>query len=230
MSPDIVYSLEMTFRKLWIDVMQFLPELLLAIIVIILGTIIGGVLKSIVERVFKTLKVDHALGVAGVDQLAERAGYTLQSGVFVGSLVKWFVIVVFFVVALDILHLDAVTVFFRDVVLGYLPHVIVAVLILLIAAAVAHVAKNSVTAAARASGFSAADMLGSVAWYAIVVFAVLAALNQLSVAPQLMQTLFMGIVFGAALAFGLAFGLGGKEVAADYLKSLRQSGGHHDHN
>ena len=135
----------------------------------------------------------------------------------------------FIVAALDILKLDQVTIFFRDVVLGYLPKVIVSVLILLGAMVVANVASASVVAGARAAGFKAADLLGSVTRYAIILFAILAVLNQLEIAPELVQTLFMGIVFAASLAIGLAFGLGGKEAAAKYIAKMTGDGGGHHH-
>lgn len=228
---NVLATLEMSFRSLWHELLSYLPEIVLAIVVLIVGWIIAGSLKAIVERVFKTLKVNEALDAAGVDKLTQRAGYSLKAGQFVGTLVKWFVIIVFFIAALEILNLDQVNVFFREVVLGYLPKVIVAVLILLIATVVANVAAASVTAGARAAGFGASDMLGSVTRYAIIVFAVLAALSQLEIAPELVQTLFMGIVFAAALAFGLAFGLGGRDAAGKYIAKVSgdKGGSHSSH-
>lgn len=226
MRPYVIDSLEGSFNSLWVDVMHFLPEIILALIVVIIGWILGAALKHVVERVFATLKVNSALEAAGADALARRAGYSLKAGEFVGILVKWFVIIVFFVATLDILSLDQVTIFFRDVVLGYLPKVIVAVLILLVATVVANVASASVSAGARAAGFKSADLLGSITRYAVLVFAVLAALSQLEIAPELVETLFMGIVFAASLGFGLAFGLGGKEAASRYISDVtRGSGG-----
>lgn len=219
----------MSFYGLWQEVLRFLPEILLALVVLIIGWIIAGSLKHLVERIFTALKVNEALDAAGLDTLTHKAGYQLKAGQFVGSLVKWFVIVVFFIAALDILNLDQVNLFFREVVLGYLPKVIVAVLILLVAVVVANVAGKSVAAGARATGFGAADMLGSVARYAILVFAVLAALSQLEIAPEMVQILFMGIVFAAALAAGLAFGLGGRDAAARYIEKMSGGGHHHHH-
>lgn len=220
MESNLATTLRESFVGLWYDLQSFLPELLLAIVVIIIGWLIGGSLKHVVERVFAKLRVNDALGKAGVDSLAERAGYPLKAGVFVGSLVKWLIIIVFVVAALDILRLDQVNVFFREVVLGYLPQVIVATLILLVAALVSNVASASVRAGARAGGFRAADLLGSLTRYAILLFAILAALNQLHIAPELVQLLFAGFVFGASLALGLAFGLGGKEAASRYIAKL----------
>lgn len=227
MNANVFRSIEMSYRDLSNDVFSFIPEILLAILIIVVGWILGGILQGIVERIFKTLKVNEALDAAGVDKLTERAGYKLKAGVFVGALLKWFVILVFLVAALDILNLEQVTYFFRDVVLGYLPKVIVAVLILLVAAAVANVASASMVATARASGFGASDLLGTITRYAIIFFAVLAALSQLEIAPELVETLFMGIIFGASLAFGLAFGLGGKEAAARYINKLSSQS--HEH-
>lgn len=226
MGRNIFGTLDMSFRSLWADIINFLPELIIALAVILVGWIIGGLLQRLIIKVFKTLKVNEALDAAGADTLARKAGYPLRAGEFVGGLVKWFVIIVFFVTALDILGLNEVTVFFRDVVLGYLPKVIVAVLILLVAMVVANVASASVRAAAQAAGFASASMLGSIARYAILMFAILAALSQLEIAADLVQTLFMGIIFAASLAFGLAFGLGGRDAASRYIS--RMTGGGND--
>lgn len=228
MERDLFGVIEMSFYSLWNDVLAYLPSVLIAIIVLIVGWILAGSLKVVIESVFTKLKVNDALDKAGVDTLAQKAGYKLKAGQFVGTLVKWFVILVFFVAALEILRLDQVTVFFREVVLGYLPQVIVSVLILLVSTIVANVASASVVAAARAADFKTAEMLGSVTRYAILVFAVLAVLNQLNIAQELVQTLFMGFVFAASLAFGLSFGLGGKDAAQKYIAEMTGKRGGHD--
>lgn len=233
MDRNLLYTIENSFRDLWSDVILFLPELVIAIVVVVIGWMLGGILKGIVERVVRTFKLDKALDAAGVDTLSQKAGYDFKPAEFIGSLIKWFVIIVFFVAALEILNLGEVTIFFRDVVLGYLPRVIVAVLVLFGALIVANLVSASVEAAARAANFGSAGMLGSVARYAIIVFAVLAALSQLQIAPALVQMLFAGFVFGASLAFGLAFGLGGREMATKYLAKVERevsSGDHHPHN
>lgn len=233
---DIFAALEMSFRSMWVDLFGNLPEMILALVVVIVGWIIGGSLKHVIERLFKTFKVNEALDAAGVDKLTERAGYRLNAGHFVGLLVKWFVILVFVIAALDILNLDQVNFFFREVVLGYLPKVIGAVLILLVAMVVANVVAASVAAGARAAGFGASELLSSVARYAIILFAVLAALSQLEIAPELIQILFTGIVFAVSLAAGLAFGLGGRDAASRYINKMSGQGathnshtGHHPH-
>lgn len=220
MNRDVFTSIELSFSDLWADVIQFLPELLTALLVIIVGWIIASWLKRLIERVFTKLKVNEALNAAGIDRLTSKAGLSLQAGVFMGALVKWFVILAFFVAALDILGLQEVTAFVRDVVLNYLPRVIVAVLILLVAVIVANLAKGAVSTAARATSIGHAELFGRLAHGAILVFAVLAALSQLQIAPELIQILFMGIVFALSLALGLAFGLGGRDAAGKFVNEL----------
>ena len=105
-------------------------------------------------------------------------------------------------------------------VLGYLPQVIVAVLILFVAALVAEAAERIIAGSARIASVQSAGFIGKVARYAIWIFAILAALDQLNVAPAFMQTLFMGIVIAVSLAVGLAFGLGGQKTAERYLDYL----------
>lgn len=220
MNDSVINTIEEALVYVWADILSFAPMLLLALLVLIVGWIVAGVLKRVVKRVFVALKVNEALDVAGVDMLTERAGYKLDAGLFMGTLVKWFTIAVFFVAALDILRLTQVTEFVRDIVLGYLPHVIVAVLILMVAAIVANLAATAVVAAMRAGNVSKPELFGKVAYYAIVTFAVLAALNQLKIAPEMVQMLFAGLVFALSLALGLAFGLGGRETAARFLEQI----------
>lgn len=217
---DWTQVLQYSFQSIWVEFIQILPMILIAVLVLIVGWIIGGVLKKVVEQIFATLKVDKALDAAGVDELAHRAGYRLNSGAFVGTLVKWFVIIVFFVAALDILGLQQATAFLSNIVLSYLPQVIVAVLILFGGLILASFMKHVVSAGVKASSLGSPELLSKFAYYAILLFTALAALNQLQIAPELIQLLFAGMVFGLSLAFGLAFGLGGRETAAHYLKHV----------
>ncbi|HMO78537.1 MAG TPA: hypothetical protein PKA42_03870 [Candidatus Paceibacterota bacterium] len=223
MQRNLTDALQYSFYDLWGKVISFLPELIIAILVVVVGWIIGGVLKSVTKKLFKTFHLSYALDKAGMDTLSERAGYRFQPDEFVGTLIKWFVIAVFVVVALDVLNLNQVTSFFTTEILTYIPRVIVASFILLGSILLAQFVGASIAGAARAAGFKTADMIASFARYAILVFAVLAALNQLQIATELVQLLFGGFVLAAALAFGLAFGLGGKDVAARYLEKMTRN-------
>ena len=212
--------LSQSFQSLFYGAVSFIPNLVVAVVIFIVGWLVGVGLGRVVAQVVNALRVDQALRSTGIERLLSRAGLELSSGRFLGFLVEWFFIIVFLVAALDVLHLTTVNMFISDIVLGYLPQVIVAVLILLVAAVVAEAAERVVTSSAKAASLHAAGFLGKVARYAIWVFAILTALAQLNVATVFVQTLFTGIVIAASLAFGLAFGLGGQAAAARYLDRL----------
>jgi small-conductance mechanosensitive channel len=213
--------LTQSFQDLWLGFVSFAPNLIVAIVIFIIGWVVGSVLGRVIAQIVRSLKVDNALRGAGFEDVLGRAGFSLDAGRFVGGLVKWFVIIVFLVAALDVLRLTQVNLFLQEVVLLYLPQVIVAVLILLVAAVIAEVVQNIVVGAAKAAHMSSSQFFGKVAKWAIWIFAILAALNQLGVASALVQTLFTGIVVAVSLALGLAFGLGGQDAAARYIEQLR---------
>lgn len=206
-----------TVETIALGIARTLPQILLAVVLVILGAIVGAGLGKLIERGVKALRVDSALDSAGVARLVAKSGHTLNTGAVLGGLVRWFIILVFVVAALDVLHLDQVNMFLREVVLSYLPRVIVAVMILLTAAIVAEFVHSIVVGASKAAEVSSHYLLGTTARVAIWLFAVLAALNELQVAQALVQTLFTGIVIAISLAAGLAFGLGGREAAARYI-------------
>lgn len=212
--------LSRTLQDLWFGVVDFVPDLIVAIVIFVIGWVIGAALGRVVAQIVSSLKVDQALRSAGVEDLLSRAGFALNSGRFLGALVKWFVVITFLVASLEVLGLQQVNVFLQEVVLLYLPQVIVAVLILLVAAVVAEVVQNVVSGAAKAANLVYSRFLGNVARWSIWVFAILAALDHLGVASSFVQTLFTGIIVAIALSFGLAFGLGGQDAAGRYIEKV----------
>jgi hypothetical protein len=214
--------LQQSFANLLASTVAFIPNLLVAIIVFVIGWFLGSIVGRIIAQAVRAAKVDHALKSAGVEDVVKRAGYSLDSGAFLGGLVKWFVIIVFFMFALQVLNLTAVTLFLNQVVLTFIPQVIVAVLILLVAAVIAEVAQGVVVGAARAAGIRSAGFAGTVTRWAIWAFAIIMALSQLGIGAAYFQTLFMGIVVALSLAFGLSFGLGGQEAAGRFLEKTRE--------
>lgn len=220
-------SLQASFAGLWLTVVQYVPAILAAVIIFIIGWIMGVILYRIVVEVVKVLRLQEMLKSAGIQDAAKEAGMSLDVGRFLGTLVMWFVVLVFLVAALDILNLTRVTIFLQQVVLGYLPSVIVAVLILILGAVIAELVRGVVTRTAHAAGAHTANLAGSVAKWAIWVFAIMAALDQLQIGAMFIQTLFTGIVIALSLAFGLAFGLGGKEAAARTIEKIRSEVGRH---
>ncbi len=197
---------------------QFGAYLLAAAIIFAVGWILGSFLGGLVDKLFQTLKIDNVLKQAGIESALNKGDIKLNSGAFVGGLVRWFIIAVFFLAALKVFGLVEVTTYLETIVVGYLPRVIASILILLVSVIIGEVAKKVVSGAAANAHLTSARLLGSLTKWAIVIFAVLTALVQLNIAAALVQILFIGIVVAISLAFGLAFGLGGKEVAARLLE------------
>jgi len=210
-----------SFQNLWLGLVAFVPNVIVAIIIFVLGWLVGAALGRIVEQVIRSVKLDAALKNTGLNEAVERAGFTLNTGEFLGMLVQWFFIIVFLMASLEVLGLTQVNLFLQNVVLAYLPQVIVAALMLIVGAVVARVAKNVVGGAAKAAGVSGAHLAGSVASWAVWIFTILAVLAQLQVAAAFVQTLFTGVVVAISLALGLAFGLGGQEAAARAIEKVK---------
>lgn len=215
-----------SFQDVWYGLITFAPKILAAIIIFLLGWLVGSVVGRWVAHIIRSLKVDNALREVGTEDVLAKAGFRLNVGNFIGGLVKWFLIIVFLVASLDILALTQVTDFLRGIVLAYLPNVIVASLILIIAAIIADALQRIVTGSARAANVSSAKFLGSLVKWAIWVFAVLIALYQLGIGQEIMNNIITGVVAMLALAGGLAFGLGGRDAAGRYIEKIRQETAH----
>lgn len=215
-----------SFQTIGSGVIAFLPKLILALVVFIVGWVIAAFLGKIVNQIIKILKIDQALEAVGVGELVTRGGFNLDTGAFIGGLVKWFFIVVFLVTAVDVLGLNQINAFLSDVVLAYIPNVIAATIILVVAAIIAGAAEQIIVGGAKAANLPSSRFLGVVVRWSIWIFAILAALYQLGVAGPFVQTLFMGIVGMLALAAGLAFGLGGRDAAARWLERIQEDISH----
>ena len=222
--PTQIWSdtLVMSFQNLWGGVIGFAPKLIIAIIVFVIGLLVASIIGRFVDKIISSLRVDSAFKSVGVDEMLHKGGFTLNSGHFIGGLVKWFLVIVFLVASLEILGLSQVTDFLKNVVLGYLPNVIVAALILVVAAFIAHAMQRIVVGSAKAAGAPSTHFLGGLTKWSIWAFAILAALYQLGIAGAFAQTLFTGFVAMVAIAGGLAFGLGGRDAASKYIEHLRK--------
>lgn len=200
--------------NLWYGFINFVPSLLGSIILFIIGWVVASIIGKAIAQLIGALKIDKLFESAGVHEVMNRAGLTLNVGGFIGWLVKWFIIVVFLMVSLEIMGLTQVNDFLRESVLFYLPKVIIATLVLVIATVISDTVRKIVTASAKAANVRSANMLGSITRYAIWIFAFIIALSELGIASAFMQILFTGLIAALAIAMGLAFGLGGKEAAS----------------
>lgn len=211
-----------SLQNLWWGFVQFVPKLVIAVVFFAIGWVLGAVIARALEQVFEALKIDNLLKSIGIDGFFRKAGMNLNSGYFVGQVVKWFVIVVFLIPSLNLVGLDNIKDFLQYDVLGFLVNVVVAALILIIATIVAEALSKTVTASAKTMSLTSANMLGTVAKYAVWVFAFIIALGQLGVADYYMSVLFTGIIAMISIGGALAFGLGGKDAAARLISKVSE--------
>jgi hypothetical protein len=196
-----------------------IPDILAAVLVLVIGVIVASVLKAVVVRVLRAVKVQPLASRVGLDQVFQGKFDLVE---LLGDLVKWFFIIVFLLQALTIAHLERV----NDVVsnlLAYVPNVLVAAALVFVGFVVADLTSRLVVNAARAVGGNTARLLGDVARYAILGVVTFTALAQLGVNTLFLDRLFTAIVVMLALAGGLAFGLGGRDMAKDVLDGVRSS-------
>ncbi len=205
--------------SLWDSIVAALPQVLGALVVFVIGLVLAVVLNRVIIRLVAMLKIDEVAAKLEVTRAAERAGVKLRIGALLGWIIKWFFIIVALIAATDILGWGQVTDFLKQIVL-FVPNVIVAVIILLAGILLANFTRNVVRSAVEAARLSSAAFLSGLAKWAILVFSFMAALVQLQIAPDLIGTLFTGLVAMVALAGGLAFGLGGRDHAARVLERL----------
>lgn len=215
-----------SLQSLWFGFIQFAPKLIVAIVLFIIGWVLGSLIAKAIEQVFSSLKIDNLFRSIGTDNFLRKAGVNLNSGHFVGEVVRWFVIIVFLLPSLSLVlptlpggSDNAVSSFLKNDVLGYLSQVIIAAFVLIIAAVVSEGVSKTVVATAKSVNLRSAHMLGAVAKYAVWIFAFIIALGKLGL-NDYMSVLFTGIVAMLALGGALAFGLGGKDAAARFISKL----------
>lgn len=205
---------------LWYGFVNFVPGLLGAIILFIIGWVVAKVIGKAITQLVAILKVDKLFESAGANDFMNRAGLRLNVSGFIGGVVKWFIVIVFLMASLQIIGLTQVNDFLREAVLYYLPKVIIASLVLVIATILADAMKKVVRASAQAANIRSANMLGTVTLYSIWIFAFIIALSELGIATAFMQILFTGLIAALAIALGLAFGLGGKDAAGRAVEKV----------
>ena len=194
--------------------LSFIPALIGAIVILIIGWIISGWIAKLVTALLEKIGFERAAERTGVSDFMSRAGMSdARAARVIGELVKWFIRLIFLEAAAEAIHLTAVTAVIERIVL-FIPNLIVAVVVLMVGALIARFVGDLVRGGASEMGFGSPNLLATISRVAIMAFAVIVAVNQIGIAATLVNTLFMAVVFALALAVGLAFGLGGRDTAA----------------
>ena len=190
-----------------------IPNILGALILLIIGWIIAGIVANLVTKLCRGVHVDTVADRVGVNGFLAQSGTCLRASSIIGEIIKWVIRLVFVEMAAEQLGMPQISLIINQI-LGFIPNIIVAMVILGVGAFIGQLLAGIVRGAASEAKFGNASLLSKLTFGAIMAFAIIAALNELNVAPVVVNTLYIGLVAALTLALGLAFGLGGRDTAA----------------
>lgn len=200
-----------------------IPRIIGFLVIIIIGWLISGALAAGVAALLRAVRFNELAQNSGFAGFVRNMGVRKDSAGLLADITKWFVRLIVLVVAFDALGLPAVSAVLQQFLL-WIPNLVVAVVVLVIAGLAANALGNLVRGATAQAGFDNPDLLATIARVAVWAFGIVVAVNQIGIAQELVNTLFMGFIGALALAAGLAFGLGGRETAGQIVQGWYNRG------
>ena len=194
-----------------------IPKVLAFLVIVIAGWFVATLVEKALASMLRTIRFNDLAARAGLADFVRKTGMNTDPSGMLGLVVKWFIRLVALVVAFDALGLPAVSDVLRELLL-WLPNVLVALVVLVVGGLAARALGNLVRGAASEAGFGNAQFLAKFAHVVVWAFTIVVAVNQLGIATELVNTLFMAVVGALALGAGLAFGLGGRETAGEIVR------------
>ncbi|MEY4651759.1 MAG: hypothetical protein RI884_340 [Pseudomonadota bacterium] len=189
------------------------PKILGFVVILLVGWLVASLVEKGVAALLRTIRFNDLSERSGLADFVRKMGADTDSAGMIGSIAKWFIRLIALVVAFDALGLPAVSDVLRQLLL-WLPNAIVALVVLVVGGLAARALGNLVRGAAAEGGLGNPQFLAKVATTLVWAFAIVVAVNQIGIATELVNTLFMAVVGAVALALALAFGLGGRETAS----------------
>jgi len=209
-----------SIENVWSIFANFVPMVLFAVVLFIIGMLVASVVGKAISQLISATKVDRLFQSAGVEEFLNKIGMKLNIGKFFGVIVKWFISIVFLIASLQILQLSEVSDFIGQIVIIYLPKIIIIAILLMLAIIIANAVKKIVLASSKAASIKSAETLASLSKYGVWVIAFTLIAPYMGLEGALLQTLFAGIIAFFVIAGGLAFGLGGKDAAARAIEKI----------
>lgn len=203
------------------DVINGIITLVFALIVLFIGWLVALIVAQLVSRILNVIKFNQYIEKAGIKEALEKAELKLDAAAFLGTIFQWIVFVIVLSLVAEILGLTQFAGLLQSI-LGYLPNVVVAVLVFVVAVIVAEVLEKIIRAVIEGVKVGYGSLVGAIIKWSIWIFAILLILDQLKIGSDLIRILFAGIVSMLAIAGGIAFGLGGKDTAAEILRDIKQ--------
>jgi len=210
-----------SLQNLWQAFMGFVPALIGAIIVFVIGWFISVGVGRLITEILRKIKFNQIFEKGSWDDVLAKADIKVDVSGFIGAIIKWVLVIVFLLAAVEILGFVQFASFLNGV-LAYLPNVIVAALIFVVTVIVVDIVEKVVRVAVESIKIGYGQMISAVVKWSIWIFSIMAILYQLGIARPFMETLFQGLVAMLVISLGIAFGLGGKEVAAEILQDLKR--------
>lgn len=203
-----------------------IPKILGFLVVVIIGWIVASLIAKAIGAVLRSVRFNELAVQSGFSGFIQNTGMKTDASGAIALTAKWFVRLIALVVAFDALGLPAVSDVLRQLLL-WIPNLIVGIVVLVIGGLAANALANLIRGATAQGGLGNPDLLATVARVMVWAFAIVVAVNQIGIAQTLVNTLFTAVVGAAAIALGLAFGLGGKDTAAkivqDWYASLQST-------
>lgn len=200
-----------------------IPRVIGFLVILIIGWLIAGALAAAVAAILRAIKFNDLAQRSGLQGFVNNMGLKTDASGFLANVVKWFVRLIVLVVAFDALGLPAVSQVLQQFLL-WIPNLVVAVVVLIITGLAANALGDLIRGSTAQAGFGNPDLLANISRIAVWAFGIVIAVNQIGVAQELVNTLFMGFIGALALAAGLAFGLGGRETAAQIVDNWYSRG------
>jgi len=197
-------------------VLTFIPKLIGFLVILLIGWLIASAVSKAVVFLLRKVGFDNMANRIGLTRMEQRMGMRLDPAGILGKVVYWFIFLIFLIPAVNSLGLTSVSNILNSII-AYIPNVFVAIIVLFLGTLLATFISDIVRGATSSANIGSPSVFAGIARWAIIGFAALIALEQLQIAPALMNILFTAIIGAAAIAFGLAFGLGGQETARRLL-------------
>lgn len=216
---NVIESIQSALTSTFNTAGEFIPKLIGAIIIFLIGWIIAKILRTVINKVLKAVKFNDIADSIGINGMLAKGGLKTRASGMLSSLVYWIVMFVTYISVFDTMGLEVVSNLLRDAV-GFIPKIIIAMILLVVGTYIAKFVSELVSGALKASGFAKADLVTKIAYGAVMFFTVSLVLTQLGIGEGIIDKV-VGIVLGAlGLGLSIAFGLGGKDWAAEQIKKI----------
>ena len=221
MVSELAQTTKQYLVKMWEGFFLFLPKLLGALFIFIIGWLFASFIGRLIAEILKKLQFNKLFDKSGWKEAFDKADIKVNPAEFLGGIFKWILVIVFLLASVDILGFGQFAIVLSRIIV-WLPNLIVAILIFVVAVILTDILEKVIKASVKKIGIGYVGLIGTGVKWSIYVFALLAILDQLGVARTIVDALVTGFVGMLALALGLAFGLGGKDAAAKLIEDFKR--------